>query len=295
MMTGQVATISSGSLAARRRRTDRIRSGLLLLPATAFLVIAFVVPLVQLLALSFSSPQGAFAAWDGVIARSTYQQIFLNTIKLSATVTAICIVLAYPVAFTLTRLQGTWFSIGLYCTLVPFWLSLLVRTYSWILILERNGLLNSVLLGIGVLSQPLPLLFNAISVHIGMVHVLMPYAILPIYACMKGIDPALLRASSGLGASRWTTFWRVYLPLSIPGVGAGAVLVFVLGLGFFVTPALLGGARDLVVSTLIDQLLSQRLAFDEAAAVALTLLGLTLLILAIIGRLVPIGSVWRRR
>jgi ABC-type spermidine/putrescine transport system permease subunit I len=112
---------------------------------------------------------------------------------------------------------------------------------------------------------------------------------------MKGIDPTLLRASSGLGASRWTTFWWVYFPLSMPGVGAGAVLVFVLGLGFFVTPALLGGARDLVVSTSIDQLLSQRLAFDEAAAVALTLLGLTLLILAIIGRFVPIGSVWGRR
>jgi ABC-type spermidine/putrescine transport system permease subunit I len=166
----------------------------------------------------------------------------------------------------------------------------LVRTFSWILILERNGPLNRFLAALGIVDHPLPLLFAFPGVAIGMVHVLLPYAVLPIYAALSRIDPALLRASDGLGASRAATFWRVLLPLSARGLATAATFTFLLSLGFFVTPALLGGPSNTTISMLIDSFVNERLDWPLAAAASMTLLAMALATIGVAGRFVPVSA-----
>ena len=197
------------------------------------------------------------------------------------------LVIAFPVAFALTRLPRTWRGIVFACVLLPLWISVLVRTFSWMLLLERNGPINRFIVASGLSDQPLSLLFNHTAVLIGMVHVLLPYAVLPIYAALVRIDPALLRASEGLGASAVTTFRRVLFPLSLSGVATAATFTFLLALGFFVTPALLGGASSLTLSMLIDGFVSERLDWPLAAAASVLLLAAALVVVAVAGALRP--------
>jgi ABC-type spermidine/putrescine transport system permease subunit I len=200
------------------------------------------------------------------------------------------LVIGFALAFALTRLPASWRAVVLACVVLPLWISVLVRTFAWMLILERNGPLNRFLMAIGIVDHPLSLLFAFPGVAIGMVHVLLPYAVLPIYAALSRIDPGLLRASEGLGASRVTTFRRVLLPLSARGLATAATFTFLLSLGFFVTPALLGGPRNTTVSMLIDSFVNDRLDWPLAAAASMTLLALTLAVLGLAGRFVPIRS-----
>ena len=262
----------------------------LLLPAAVFLGVWFVWPLVQLLLLSFQLPAGPFAAYVSLVHSPVFRAVFVNTLQLAVVVTLICTLLAYPAAWLLTQIRGFWFSVALYCVLVPFWISVLVRTFSWMLLLERNGPVNSLLIGIGATNEPLKLLFNDFGVYLGMVHVLLPYAILPTYAAMLKIDTRLLLASDGLGASGWTTFLRVYLPLTMPGVMAGAAFVFLLALGFFITPALLGGPHNLTAAMLIDSFVNERLVWPMAAAASFILLFMVLAVLLVASRFVAIGT-----
>lgn len=264
---------------------------LLALPALVFLVAWFLVPLGQLLVLSFSSEAGAFASYKELLSSSVFIRVFLNTLLLSAIVTTICVILAYPTAYLLTRLKGVWFSLALYCVLVPFWISVLVRTFSWMLLLERNGPVNGLLMATGLSDAPLRLLFNNFSVYLGMVHVLLPYAIFPMYASMLRVDARLLQASEGLGASGSTTFLRVYLPLTMPGVLAGGAFVLLLALGFYITPALLGGLQNLTAAMLIDNFVNERLVWPLAAAASFVLLLMVLSILALASKFVSLGSV----
>src|SRR5690606_1425623 len=192
---------------------------------------------------------------------AVYRTVFVNTLLVAVLVTVITVLLAYPLACVLARLEGVWFLLGLYGVLFPLWISVLVRTFSWMLLLERNGPINRLLQGIGVTDQPLALLFNDTGVVIGMVHVLLPYAVLPLYSTISRIDRRLLLASDGLGASTLATFLRVFLPLSVPGILGGAGFVFLLALGFFITPALLGGANAITLSMLIASFISDRLAW----------------------------------
>ena len=281
------ANASQGTLAARRH----VATIVLLLPMLVFLGGWFVVPLGQLLLLSFQSPQGTFAPYSELLQSEVFRAVFIGTLKLALFVTAMCVVLAYPAAWLLSRLRGFWFSVALYCVLVPFWISVLVRTFSWMLLLERHGPVNSLLIATGLTDKPLPLLFNDFAVYVGMVHVLLPYAILPCYAAMLKVDDRLLKASEGLGASRLTTFWRVYLPLTMPGVTAGAAFVFLLALGFFITPALLGGPHNLTAAMLIDSFVNERLVWPLAAAASFILLSIVLAVLLVASRFLGIGSV----
>src|SRR5262249_16138215 len=146
-----------------------------------------------------------------------YRRIFLNTVVLAFNVAMLSTLLAYPTAYLLSRLRGLAFSIALWCLLFPFWISVLVRTFAWVLLLERNGPLNRALVGLGVIDEPLLLLFNTTGVYVGMVHLLLPYALLPIYTTMRNLDARLLQASDGLGAKPIQTFLRIYLPLTLPG------------------------------------------------------------------------------
>ena len=270
---------------ARRRHIETL---LLLGPAVMFLVLLFVMPLARLFSLAFTDEAGAFATFALLAESEVYRRVLANTFLVALAVTAITVVLAWPVAYLLSRLKGFVFIVVLYGVLFPFWISVLVRTFSWMILLERNGPINRFLKAIGVTDQPLALLFNDTGVMIGMVHVLLPYAILPLYAAMTRIDRRLLLASDGLGAGLLDTFWRIYLPLSLPGLFGGATFVFLLSLGFFITPALLGGANAITLSMLIASFVTDRLAWSLAAAASLVLLVLVLILLALTARLLPL-------
>jgi putative spermidine/putrescine transport system permease protein len=267
-----------------------IATALLLLPALVLLGGWFLAPLARLFQFSLAHPAGPFAAYAELLGNEVYRDIFGRTLRLAAEVTAISLLLAYPAANLLSRLRGAAFTIALYCVLFPFWISVLVRTFSWILLLERNGPVNALLTQAGLVSQPVSFLFNHTGVMIGMLHVLLPYALLPIYAAMVKVDRRLLLASEGLGASPLTTFWRVYLPLTLPGVLAGAAFVFLLALGFFITPALLGGIQNVTAAMLIDNFVSERLVWPLAAAASFVLLAIVLVLMALAGRFVYLGQ-----
>lgn len=271
------------------------RALLLALPALAILSAAFLLPLAKLGILSLSASAGPLAAYHEILGDDIYRRVFVNTFTFAVVVTAIELVIGYPIAFALTRLSFGWRALLFACVLFPLWISVLVRTFSWMLLLEKNGPINRLLVGSGLIDAPLPLLFNSTGVLIGMVHVLLPYAVLPIYASLVRIDPALLRASEGLGASRVTTFRRVLLPLSARGIATAATFVFLLSLGFFVTPMLLGGAANLTLPMLIESLVNERLDWPLAAAGSMVLLAASLLILAIAGRFVPVRSLAEAR
>jgi ABC-type spermidine/putrescine transport system permease subunit I len=271
------------------------RALLLALPALAILSVAFLWPLVKLAMLSLSASAGPLAAYHEILGDDVYRHVFVNTFVFALAVTAVALVIAYPIAMALTRLSFGWRAALFACVLFPLWISVLVRTFSWMLLLEKNGPINRLLIGSGLIDTPLPLLFNSTGVLIGMVHVLLPYAVLPIYAALIRIDPALLRASEGLGASPVTTFRRVLLPLSARGIATAATFVFLLSLGFFVTPMLLGGSANLTLSMLIESLVNERLNWPLAAAGSMVLLAASLLILAIAGRFVPVRTLAEAR
>ncbi|MEO3474963.1 ABC transporter permease [Roseomonas sp. CAU 1739] len=265
---------------ARRRETALL---LLAVPALLLLGIVFAWPVLRLLAMSVEG--GTLANFEKATLDDLYLYVLFDSVKIAAMVMAICLLLAYPVAFWLSR-AGRWgIAIGMFALLLPFWTSVLVRTYAWLVLLGRNGVVNRWLRDAGLIEAPLPLLHNTAGVLIGMVHVLLPYMVFPIYASLLRIDPDLSRAAEGLGAPAWRTFLRVTFPLSLPGVSAGCALVFVLSLGFFITPALLGGGRVIMVSMMIEQQVREFLDWPFAAALSTVLLVATLAIYALIGRI----------
>jgi putative spermidine/putrescine transport system permease protein len=267
----------------------RLDTWLLLLPALAVMALCFVVPLMRLFGLAFTDPAGPTASFQTILQSGVYRQVMWNTFVVSLLVTAICAVLAWPVAYVLSRLRGLWFAVVLYGVLFPLWISVLVRTFSWMLLLERGGPINRFLLSLGVIERPIALLFNDIGVIIGMVHVMLPYMILPLYGAMIRIDRRLLLASDGLGATLWDTFRRIYFPLVAPGLVGGATFVFLLSLGFFITPALLGGANAITLSMLIAAFVSERLAWALAAAASIILFVAVAIFLAVTAWLLPLN------
>lgn len=263
---------------------------LILAPALLVLGAMFVVPLARLFSLAFTDPAGIWVPFRTLLESAVYRQVVVNTLVVAVIVTVICAMLAWPVAYVLSRLKGAWFAVVLYGVLFPFWISVLVRTFSWMLLLERNGPINRALMGSGLTEGPVALLFNNTGVMIGMVHVLLPYMILPLYSSMSRMDRRLLLASDGLGAGLFDTFRRIYLPLCLPGLAGGATFVFLLSLGFFITPALLGGANAITLSMLIANFVNERLAWSLAAAASMLLLAIVLLIMALTARFLPLDK-----
>ncbi|HVE07372.1 MAG TPA: ABC transporter permease [Paraburkholderia sp.] len=235
----------------------------------------------------------AKVAQDGSIASvsaesAVFRSAFSRTIWISATVTLLCLVLGYPVAYLLANLPPKQSNRLMLLVIVPFWTSLLVRTTAWYVLLQPGGVVNSTLLHFGLISHPLPLIFNRTGVLIGMTHVLLPYMILAIYSVMKGVSPIYMRAALSLGAHPATAFARVYVPQTLPGVGAGVFLVFVLALGYYITPALLGGAGDEMISQLIAMQTNEQLNWGLAGALSLYLVVFTAVFYFIFNRLVGI-------
>jgi len=270
---------------------ERWLAAALLTPILVLLGGCFIAPLAQLLLLSFSAPEGVLFAYREIAASEVYRRVFVNTLVLAFNVGLITTVLSYPTAYMLSRLRGFAFTVAIACLLFPLWISVLVRTFSWILLLERNGPINRALVGAGIVAEPVSMLFSSIGVYIGMVHVLLPYALLPIYSAMRNVDPRLLQASDGLGASGPQTFLHVYLPLTFPGIASGFLLVFLLSLGFFITPAILGGIGNLTIAMLIDVFVTERLVWSLAAAASFWLLFLVLILVAVASRFLNLASI----
>lgn len=201
-----------------------------------------------------------------------YLGVLLDSLWLAAVTTALCLLLGYPFAYLLTRMPARWRSALLLLVIIPFWTSSLVRTYAMVVILQTNGWLNQILLGLGVIAEPLDLLYTESAVIVGMLYALLPFMILPLYAVLEKLDRRLIEAARDLGAGRVTIFRRIILPLTLPGIVAGCMLTFLPGLGMFYVADLLGGAKAMLVGNLIrDQFLSARdWPFGAAASVLLT-------------------------
>jgi ABC-type spermidine/putrescine transport system permease subunit I len=263
--------------------TRRIRPGhnnaiafALVLPALAIFLLFFAFPVLRMLSLGFA---GGSLSWYGkALSSGLYLDVFLLTCRMAASVTLGCLLLGYPTAYLLATTTRFWRTIGFLLILLPFWISVLVRTYAWMVLLGRNGVINRLLLSAGIIDHPLPLMYNFAGVLVGMVHVLLPYMILPLYSALRRVEPSLVQAAEGLGATRWRVFWRIYLPLTLNGIAAGTILVFVLSLGFFITPALLGGGRVMMIAVLIQQQVSELLDWNFAAALSGLLLVATVLV-----------------
>lgn len=219
---------------------------------------------------------------------AVYLKSFGRTIWISTAVTLLCLVLAYPVAWRLATLPEQQSSKLMLLVIIPFWTSLLVRITAWYVMLQPSGVVNSVMQSLSLISEPIPLVFNRAGVLIGMTHVLLPYMILAIYSVMKNVPPTYMRAAQSLGAHPVTAFVRVYLPQTLPGVGAGCFLVFVIAMGYYITPALLGGAGDEMISQLIAQQTNELLNWGLAGALSAYLMVFTLAFYLIFNRLVGI-------
>ena len=268
--------------APRRARVDSWT--LLALPGAIALLVFFLLPLGLMLIRSLTDPSPAnylvFTTSD------IYVRVLLNTVLVSISCTAVCLVLGYPYAYAMHRAGPSLALTLTVAILLPFWSSALVRSYAWLVLLRETGVINSVLLGVGLIASPFKIVRTETAVIIGMCHILLPFMVFPIYAAMRRIDPTLLPAATGLGAHPFRAMRKVFVPLSLPGVYAGSLIVFVVALGFYVVPALLGGPRSLMFSELIVSKVYDELDFGVGAAMAITLATTTLISLALVGRFV---------
>ena len=220
--------------------------------------------------------------------QAVFRNVLGRTLWISGVVTLACLILGYPVALFIARQPPSRAALLLFLVLLPFWTSLLVRTVAWVVMLQREGILNNLLISFGFIHEPIRMIFNRFAVYVAMVHVLLPFMVLPLFAVMKGISPTYVRAATSLGARPFTAFRRVYLPQTLPGVGAGCLMVFIQALGYYITPALVGGADDQMISYFIAFYASKTVNWGMAAALSLMLLAATLALYAVYDRLVGI-------
>ena len=269
------------------------RWSLLVVPAILFLGAFFLAPLVLMSIRSVTDPVGAgLANYERFFAEEAYVRVLTNTFWIALISTVSCLIIGYPFAYLMTIVPGRIAGLLLIAVLLPFWSSLLVRTFAWQVILRDTGIINTFLIDLGVISEPLTLIRTTAGVILGMSHILLPFMVLPIFAVMRRIDPEYGRAAANLGASPASAFLRVFVPLSLPGVLAGCLLVFVLALGFYITPALLGGLRDQMISQLIVQQVQQRLDWGFGTAMSVLLMVVTLVILFVASRAVRLRDVF---
>jgi putative spermidine/putrescine transport system permease protein len=279
------------SVPGRSRGPAIDRWALLIPPALVFLAIVFLYPLIEIALRSVTDPPGAGVAnYSAFFEAEANLRILRNTFWIALVSTLTTLVIGYPYAYLMTIVRPRIAGLLLIAVLLPFWSSLLVRTFAWQVILRDTGIINVTLRGLGL--DEMELIRTTPGVILGMSHVLLPFMVLPLYAVMRRIDPEYLRAAANLGARPSSAFLRIFVPLSVSGVLAGTLLVFVLALGFYITPALLGGPRDTMISQLIVQEIQQQLDWGQGSAMAVLLTGLTLAILLVASRLIRIRDVF---
>jgi ABC-type spermidine/putrescine transport system permease subunit I len=270
----------------RRERSETTVLAALAVPGLLLIGAIALSPIAWLFWLSFRSGSNfTFEHYERLL-HPTYTLTLQTTFELSFLVTAICIALGYPLAYLISQVRPRLAAFLLLLVLFPVWTSLLVRCYAWLVLLQRRGVVNSWLQDIGVIEAPLRLMHNFTGTTIGMVHIMLPFMVLPLYATMRSIDRDYMRAAANLGASPVRAFWDVFVPLSFPGLFAGIIIVFVLCLGFYVTPALLGGGRVMMWSMQIERNVTYHSDWGAASALGVVLLAMTLAILWGVGRLI---------
>lgn len=282
-------TATPGSRAAVARAA---RPWLLLTPVLVFVIGLFILPLVGILRLSFVGPDGfTLAAYAMFFSDSFYLNILFRTLLVALIVTFFCLMLGYPVAYVAARYTGRLGMALLLVVTMSFWTSFLARTYAWMVILGSQGLVANAMRSVGI--EPPQMLFTGLAANVGMIHILLPFMVLSLFAVMHRIDGNLLRASASLGATPFQTFRRVFLPLSVPGMVNGCALVYIVCLGFYVTPELLGGPGDQMIARLIGSQIEQLLDWQEAATMAAVLLAVTLVIFAVYDYFFGLDRLWR--
>jgi len=257
--------------------------------AAPFLILAFVtflLPLGSLLHESLFLPTPTLAHYERAVTAPVYLRVMLRTLRIAAIVTVLALLLAWPLALVMARSSGLKLAILVASVLLPLWTSVLVRTYAWMVLLQKNGVINQMLMASGLVDEPLKLLYTETAVVIAMSHVLLPFMVLPIYSALRGIPDDYSRAAQMLGASEWATFREVIFPLSLPGVTSGCLMVFLLALGFFVTPALIGGPQQMMIATLVSQQVREMLDWSFAGALVGVMLAFVLLLALIFKRAV---------
>lgn len=262
-------------------------------PALLLVLVLLAIPVGWLFFLSFVGSDGhfSFENYTRMIERDSYIRIFQMTFEVSLITTAICIVLGYPLAYFLSQLPERWANICLIAVLLPFWTSILVRTYAWLVLLQRSGLINTWGIELGLWDEPLKLVHNMTGTVIGMVHIMLPFLVLPLYSSMKAIDGNYLKAAAGMGAGPVRVFRTIFLPLSTPGLFAGSLIVFVLCLGFYVTPAILGGGRVILISMKMARNIELFVNWGAASALGVVLLVLTFGILWAVSRFLKLENI----
>ena len=270
-----------------RRERQRILG--LSAPAAMIITVIVFLPTLWLFGLSFVEGEVAsLAHYQRMIDSPAYFKIFRQTFEISIVVTVLALVLGYPLAYLMSQLPRRAANLCLVLVFIPFWTSLLVRTYAWLVLLQRKGLINAWLLDLGIVDAPIRLVHNYTGTVIGMLHIMLPFMVLPTYNALKNIDRTYLLAAANLGATPVRAFWTIFFPLSLPGVIAGSLLVFILCLGFYVTPALLGGGKVTMVSMQIFQNAALYFDWGAASALGVVLLAVTVVLFVVIGRALPI-------
>ena len=275
----------------RKRMSPGRRHFLMAAPLVVLLLVLLIYPVGQLLLLSFVGDQGfTLTQYHRLFESSVYVNVLLITLKISLWTTFFSVVAGYPVAYLISSLSARRKTSLLFWVLLSFWTSFLVRTFAWVVLLGRNGVVNQLLQALGILDAPANLLYNFGSVLVGMVHALMPLAVLTMLSVMENIDRNLPRAASTLGARPGTAFWKIYFPLSMPGVAAAAIMVFVTAIGFFITPALLGGRKETMITQIIIDQVQQTMNWEFAGAVSVLLLVVVLVVFAIYDKVLGLST-----
>lgn len=244
----------------------------LTVPAGALAICFYVLPILQVLALSVTEPSFGLGNYIALFQNAAIGRVVRTTLVVSAITTLLTIAFSYIVAFAIVQMRPGVRRFAMFLVMLPFWISVLVRAFSWITILRRNGVLNSALGEAGLISEPLELIYNQLGVIIGMVHYMMPFAILLLYANLTDIDGRIIQAARSLGARPFTIFWRVWLPLSMPGLAITTLFIVIFSFGFLVTPAILGAGRVLMIAEYISVQISGTLRWGVATALSTSML-----------------------
>jgi mannopine transport system permease protein len=268
------------------RRYSPAASLLLAMPFLLILALAFILPLAMLLRESLFVPSFSFTNYEKVFDQPVYLRVMFRTLRISAIVTVVTLLLAYPLASLMVRARGLLLGLLLLSVLLPLWTSVLVRTYAWLVLLQRNGVLNEILFGLGVVKAPMQFLRTEGAVVLAMSHVLLPFMVLPLYAALRAIPDDYIRAARMLGAGSLSVFRHVVLPLSLSGISSGSLMVFLLAIGFFVTPVLIGGPQQMMLATLVQQQVTELLNWPFAGALVGVLLAFVLALVLLFNRVV---------
>lgn len=266
--------------------SDRMGAALFMAPLLLFLALAYLWPFLGVATWSVTLPEPGLGQYGALVTDHLVQSVFIRTLRICAVVTIVSVIAAYAITVIWVRGTPARRIIAEFCILVPFWISVLTRAFGWVALLSNRGLINTWLQSAGVISEPLTLVRNEFGVIVGMTHFLIPFAVFPLASAMRSLDDRVLLAARGLGASRMRIFWSVFVPMTRSGIIGAAVIVFVFALGFFVTPAILGGGRSVMIAELIYLRIFQSPDWGLGAAISVVLVLLVGALMAVLFRYV---------